>query len=256
MSIQFWINRPTILFDKNYILELWPLPSMCYERKINAITRLIILLTFIGYLITYSKKIIVIGIITLLIIYILFSLRNKKLTKKIMENFSLENPFLEKNEKNIRDDGMGETFDSTDNNDENVVPLDALLNSDFKNGNKKNPFSNVLLTEINDDPERKSAPPSFNVDVDEDITRNVKNMVQTLNPDIKNTNKQLFGDLWQLFQLDQSNRVFYSMPSTRVTNDQGAYSQFLYNNLKYSGKESTPEGAFARVQDNYRYILY
>jgi uncharacterized NAD(P)/FAD-binding protein YdhS len=26
--------------------------------------------------------------------------------------------------------------------------------------------------------------------------------------------------------------------------------------LKYSGKESTAEGAFARVQDNYRYILY
>ena len=30
----------------------------------------------------------------------------------------------------------------------------------------------------------------------------------------------------------------------------------LVNNLKFSGKESTPEGAFARVQDNYRYILY
>ena len=77
-----------------------------------------------------------------------------------------------------------------------------------------------------------------------------------MNPGIKNTNKQLFGDLWEQFQLDQSNRVFYSTPNTRVMNDQGAYSQYLYNNMKYSAKEDTPEGAIARVQDNYRYILY
>jgi hypothetical protein len=124
-------------------------------------------------------------------------------------------------------------------------------------GTKKNPFSNVLLTQINDDPERKSAPPSFNVDVDEDITKNVKRSVQMMNPGIKGTNKQLYGDLWQNFELDQSNRIFYSTANTRIEpGDQGALGQFLYNNLKYSGKESTAEGAIARVQDNYRYTLY
>jgi hypothetical protein len=130
-----------------------------------------------------------------------------------------------------------------------------VLNDEFKEGNKRNPFSNVLLTQINDDPERKSAPPSFNVDVDEDITKNIKKTVQMLNPGIKNTNKQLYGDLWENFQLDQSNRVFYSTPNTRVENDQGAFAQFLYNDLKYSGKESTAEGAIARVQDNWRWIM-
>jgi hypothetical protein len=112
------------------------------------------------------------------------------------------------------------------------------------------------LTQINDDPERKSAPPSFNVDVDEDITKNVKRAVQMMNPGIKNTSKQLYGDLWQEFELDNFLRSFNSCPNTRVTNDQGAYAQFLYNDMKYSGKESTPEGAIARVQDNYRYTLY
>jgi hypothetical protein len=112
------------------------------------------------------------------------------------------------------------------------------------------------LTQITDEPNRKSAPPSFNVDVDEDITKNVKRSVQMMNPSIKNTNKQLFGDLWQQFELDQSNRAFYSTPNSRVENDQSAYAQYLYNDLKYSGKESTPEGAIARVQDNYRYTLY
>jgi hypothetical protein len=137
----------------------------------------------------------------------------------------------------------------------NPVTLETVLNDEFKEGNKRNPFSNVLLTQINDDPERKSAPPSFNVDVDEDITKNIKKTVQMLNPGIKNTNKQLYGDLWENFQLDQSNRVFYSTPNTRVENDQGAFAQFLYNDLKYSGKESTAEGAIARVQDNWRWIM-
>ena len=70
-----------------------------------------------------------------------------------------------------------------------------------------------------------------------------------MNPGIKNTDKQLYGDLWQEFELDQSNRAFFSTANTRVENDQGAYSQYLYGTMP-SAKESTPEGAFARVQDN------
>jgi hypothetical protein len=147
-------------------------------------------------------------------------------------------------------------FDKNQASYVNPVTLDSVLKSEFKEGTKKNPFSNVLLTQINDDPERKSAPPSFNVDVDEDITKNVKRSVQMMNPGIKNTNKQLFGDLWQEFELDQSNRAFFSTANTRVQpGDQASFGQFLYGTMP-SAKESTPEGAFARVQDNYRYTLY
>jgi len=134
--------------------------------------------------------------------------------------------------------------------------LQKVFDNEFKEGTKSNPFSNVLLTQIMDDPDREAAPPAFNETVQHDINKEVKKAVQMLNPTILNTNKQLFGDLWQNFVLDQSNRVFYSTANTRVTNDQGAYAKFLYDNMKYSGKESTPEGAFARIQDNYRYTLY
>jgi hypothetical protein len=122
-------------------------------------------------------------------------------------------------------------------------------------GNKKNPFSNVLLTDIADDPQRKPAPPSFNPDVDEDIVRSTKKMVQELNPGIKNAQKQLFGDLYNNFELDQSNRAFYSTANTKVANDQGAFGEFLYGYMP-SAKESNADGALARVQDNYRYTLY
>jgi hypothetical protein len=76
-----------------------------------------------------------------------------------------------------------------------------------------------------------------------------------LYPSIKNTNKQLDGDLYDNYQLDTDMmQRFYTTANSRVTNDQGAYGQFLYGNMP-SGKDSGPEGAFARVQDNYRYIL-
>jgi hypothetical protein len=215
---------------------------MCYEQKLNSISRLIILLTILGYILTMSKRVLAVGAITLLVIFILFNMRKQKITKDMLEGFDIKPSNENKS-----------VFDKTI---VNPVTLDAVLRTEFKEGNKKNPFSNVLLTQINDEPERKAAPPSFNPDVDEYITKNVKRAVQMMNPGIKNTNKQLFGDLFQQFQLDQSNRVFYSTPNTHVANDQGAYAQYLYNDMKYSGKLSTPEGAFARVQDNYRYTLY
>ena len=243
MTIQFWSNDPTILFNKEYIFELWPTTNMCYEQKLNSISRLIILLTILGYILTMSTRVIIVGAITLLVIYLLYNMRKQKITKDTLENFEVQGNEIT---------GM---FDNKPKSYINPVTLDAVLRTEFKEGNKKNPFSNVLLPQINDEPDRKAAPPAFNVDVDEDITKNVKRAVQMMNPGIKNTNKQLFGDLWQQFQLDNCMRVFNSTPNTRVANDQGAYGQFLYGWMP-SGKESTPEGAFARVQDNYRYTLY
>lgn len=237
MTIQFWSNDPTILFNKDYIFEIWPTSSMCYEQKLNAISRLIILLTILGYILTMSKRVLAVGALTLLVIFILYNMRKQKITKEMLENFEVQG-----NEVT----GM---FDNKPKSFVNPVTLDAVLRTEFKEGNKKNPFSNVLLTQINDDPERKAAPPSFNLEVDEDITKNVKRAVQMMNPGIKNTNKQLFGDLFQQFQLDQSNRVFYSTPNTRVTNDALSFSNFLYGNMP-SAKEDTPDGNMQRVKDN------
>lgn len=245
MTLQFWSNEPTVIFNKNYIFELWPTTNMCYEQKLNAITRLIIIITILGYILTMSNRILIVGILTLAGIFILFNMRKQKITKEMIN----EGFVVQGNEATGLFNNKSDTF-------VNPVTLDAVLRTEFKEGNKKNPFSNVLLTQIMDEPNRKSAPPSFNVDVDEDITKNVKRAVQMMNPEIKNSNKQLYGDLWERFELDQSDRAFYSTPNTRVEpGDQSAYSKFLYGEMP-SGKESNAGGAFARVQDNYRYTLY
>ena len=244
---EIWSNDPTILFNKDYIFELWPTTNMCYERKINAVTRLIIIISVLGFILTKSTKLLIVGIVTLALIFALYKMRKPNVTKDMLES----NEGFE-----VQGNQVTGLFDKKAKTITNPVTLESVISTEFKEGNKKNPFSNVLLTDIMDDPDRKAAPPSFNPDVEEKITKNVKKGVQFMNPGINNTNKQLFGDLWEKFELDQSNRIFYSTANTRVTNDQGAYAKYLYDDMKYSGKESTPEGAFARVQDNYRYILY
>jgi hypothetical protein len=174
-------------------------------------------------------------------------MRKPKLTKKMLEaNEGFE----------VQGNQVTGLFDRKMKTITNPVTLETVISSEFKEGNKKNPFSNVLLTDIMDEPDRKAAPPSFNPEIEVKITKDVKKGVQFMNPGINNTDKQLYGDLWNKFELDQSNRVFYSTANTRVMNDQGAFAKYLYDDMKYSGKESTPEGAFARVQDNYRYTLY
>jgi hypothetical protein len=246
MTIPFWANEPTILFNKNYILELWPTPNMCYERKLNAITRIIFLITILGFIITGSYKMIITGFITIVVIFGLYKMRKQKLTNTIMkEGF---------NSNTLNNGSLSSPMDNSQikiNSDN----LTSFVKSEFQTGDKRNPFSNVLLTDIMDNPERKAAPPSFNTDIDESITKNIKKTVQLLNPGINNTNKQLYGDLWENFELDQSNRSFFSTANTRIANDQTAYAQFLYGNMP-SGKSSGPDGDLARVQDNYRYTLY
>lgn len=246
MSISFWSNDPYILFKKDYIFDLWPTAIMSYEEKLNAISRFIIFISTLGYILTMSLRILFVGIVTLVVIFILFKFHKEKATTNESDNEG----FTVKGDKvsGLRDP-------SPDTEINNTIGLKRLLKEEFKEGNKKNPFSNVLLTQINDEPNRLAAPPAFNPNVEETITKDVKKAVQFMNPDINNTNKQLFGSLWENFRLDNSNRVFYSTPNTRVTNDQTAYAKYLYGDMP-SAKGSTMEDNIQREKDNYRYTLY
>jgi hypothetical protein len=235
MSIPFWSNDPTVIFNKEYILEVFPTTDMYYEQKLNAVTRMIIVISILGYLYTRSIRIPIAGVSMIAVIYFVFRSRKYKVTR----------------------DMIHEGFTASPDTSVIVNPetLESVLRSEYKEGNKKNPFSNVLLTQITDDPSRKAAPPAFNPEIDEDITRNVKKAVQFMNPDIKNTSKQLYGDLYENFELDQSNRTFFSTANTRVENDQASFADYLYGNMP-SSKESNAAGAMQRVADSYRYTLY
>ena len=239
MSTSFWTNDPSILFNKDIIFELWPTESMTMEEKLNSITRLVLAVTIFSFIFHPSLRILFIGIASVAAIAIFYFYRINKVEK------------VEQYDKNIK-----EGF-SLPTNDMVITPdtLGPFLKKGYKMGDKKNPFSNVLLTDIGDDPTRKSAPPSFQPQVDEQILSDSKDMVQSVNPGIKNTNKQLFSSLTDQFYLDQSLRVFNSTANTRIANDQGAFAEWLYGNMP-SAKDSDAAGNMQRYADSYRYTLY
>jgi hypothetical protein len=253
MTTPFWSNEPTILFNTDNILQVWPQPSMSFEAKLNAISRFVIVLSVLGFVFTMRPHFLVIGAITLAIILSLYRYRKQAIVKGLTENFDNQDDNDKKKKKgNNRNKNVRKITPTTFTTD--PVTLESMLRSEFHPTTKQNPFGNVLLTDIMDEPERKSAAPSFNPDVHEDITIAVKKQTQMLNPDIISTNKQLYGDLKDNYDLDMSMQRFYSTANSRVTNDQGAYSEFLFGSM-YSAKEDTPEGAMMRVKDNYRYTL-
>ena len=242
MTTPFWSNDPTILFNKESILQIWPTQQMTFETKLNAISRLVILMTLLGFLVTRNINLLIICAITLAIIFTLYRLRKQKIVSSLIkkEGFKV-NPSLQPSV-------LSSSAMTT-----NPVTLESVLRSNFHPTTKKNPFGNVLLTDIGDTPNRLAAAPSFNPDVYDEIDSAVKKQTQMLNPGIINTNKQLYGDLYANYQNDNSMMRFYSTANTRIENDQGAFKNYLYGAM-YSGKESTPEGAMMRVKDNWQWI--
>jgi Ca2+/Na+ antiporter len=208
------------------LFEFFPTNKMSLKRKIYATIRLVCLLSVIGFMITNNISFIVVGILTSAFLYLLYYYQTFLATP-------------------------------TDTNKENFTnintqkELDTIINTTYQDGTKKNPFSNVSLTDYTDDPTRKPAPPSFNQDGFDAITSNVKKTVQFLNPTIDNTSEQLFGDLYNKFELNTSNRNFFSNPNTRIPNDQGAFANFLYGLMP-----SCKEDGIQCVKDNVRYNLY
>jgi len=226
--MSFWINEPTELFNKNEITQIWFNSSMSFNKKMNAISRLVILLTLFGFAITGEIKFMIIGLITLACIVFIYLVRSKQI-----EGFEQEDVA----------DGLKKITDP--------ITLGTMLKTEFVQTNKYNPLSNVLLTDIGDDATRKAAPPAFNETVSTDIDKATKQAIQMLNPGIDNTTKQLFGDdIVENINFDNSMRPFYSTPNSRVTNDQSAFANYLYGNMPSCKNGDT----FACTQDNLRYI--
>ena len=244
MTTPFWFNDPTIIFNKVSMFQLWPTSDLTFEAKLNAISRTVIILSVLGFLFTRKTNFLIIGTITLAIIVSLYKFRKNNIVKNLVkqeEGFQVHGT-----------ESLGSV--SSSRMTTNPVTLETVLRSEFHPTTKKNPFGNVLLTDIMDTPDRKSAAPSFNPDVYDDINSATKKQTQMLNPGIINTNKQLFGDLYDNYQNEKSMMRFYSCANTKIANDQGEFAKWLYSDY-HSGKDDGPEGAIARLRDNFRYIL-
>ena len=55
--VEFWTKNPAILLDSDYISQLWISKNMSTNEKLNAISRLVIVLTFLSYILIKNLKI-------------------------------------------------------------------------------------------------------------------------------------------------------------------------------------------------------
>ena len=232
MNEAFFFNDPTVLLKNPTKTE------ESYSGKINGIARIVIVLSLFGYIVTFSLKYILIGLITLIVLIILYNSRKNDVESmsSMTSTRKLKKEDFETMKGNIELDNKS---------------FKSLMKREFYPITPRNPYGNVLLTDYEDNPNKKPAQPSFNEDVSEEITKNVKKTVQKLNPTITNTSEQLYGDLWDKFELDQSNRSFFSNANTKIANDQGAFVKFLYGDLP-SGKDGSKKELLA---DSSRYLL-
>jgi len=209
--IPFWSENPNVLFQSEYILEFFPVESMSYEQKLNAITRTVILLTIVGFAFSQSFRLLIVSSITLFAIFLLHHYHEKENKKRTLdkkkENF--ENPaiaFLE--QKNI--------------------PISPEI---FDTPSSSNPFSNVLMTDYDYNPNKKPAPPSFNGNINKEILASAKKLVQEANPDQPDIANKLFSSLGDQFVFEQSLIPFASNPASTIPNDQGAFAEFCYGSM-------------------------
>jgi hypothetical protein len=68
--MDFWIDQPKILFNVNHIHEIWIYSGMTLNEKLNAMTRLIILLSLLGFVVFNRSVFLVIGLILISLIVI------------------------------------------------------------------------------------------------------------------------------------------------------------------------------------------
>jgi len=190
---EFWLENPNILLNKNYITEIWPKDNFDLARKLNAITRIIVLMGILGYYLTKSPFIPVSAIVSLIVLVIIFKSKNK-----------------------IINEGFTHKLDN--NNSPN---LKEILEKEFTMPTQKNPVMNVLMNEYTDNPTRKPAAPVYNEDVHQQMNQKAKSK----------TDKRLFKNLGDNISFENSMRNFYAMPNTEIPNNQKDFALFCYGNM-------------------------
>lgn len=228
-NVPFWTNDPNILLNKQYLLEFFPTNNMSYERKLNSISRLIVVITIISFIFTRNLRVLFVSALTLLCIYILYNYHSQNIYKrehlKNMEGFdTTDNTFIDDPttlNKSLIENTINENRPEQKINDTTVFDMPK----------SNNPLSNVLMTDYDYNPDKKPAAPSYNHDINDEILEKTKSFVAYANPTQEDITDKLYKDLGDEMVFEQSMRQFYSNPSSTIPNDQNSFSEFCYGGM-------------------------
>lgn len=204
-SDEFWYNDPKVLWKFDRFIEFFPNPNLSLSEKLNALVRLsiyicIILIVFYGnYLYLY------IPIVVLAFTFLIFKNYNPVKKENLMDYKSLLNAIDD--EQSIRDIDPNAAQLSTS--------LDELIlkKKDCSKSTVNNPFMNANL--ITDRRDRDPACPYYD---NPEVAAKVE----------KNFDNNLYRDVSDLYNKRNSQRQYYTMPSTTIPNEQTSFAKWLY----------------------------
>ena len=217
----FWLNDPTVLFNNAGITQIVPTSGMNREARLNAISRMIILLTILGYALTMSYKLLLLGVISLGMIALLYSS-----TKTAQAN-----PTATANATANGKEGFS-NYANYNTGCRRTTAINASSSGlTFQAPTPQDPLMNVLLTDIQDRPTRPAAEPAFNPKVERDINESTQQFVVEDLGGNPNLEDRLFRDLGDNYEFSKSMRNYFATPNTRIPNDQHAFAEFCYGDM-------------------------
>ena len=192
MSTPFWFNDISILFNKNYLLEIIPLKSYDFDRKLNAILRFTIYYAILLYILKNDKNVLCLPFITIVITVFL-----NKTNKSGRENTAMVNS------KNVR-------------GNEKIKKVSEMINEInddiFRKPEVDNPMMNINVFDLYDN---KQAIPTYD-------NPGVERVVEDKWSD------GLYRDSDDLFGCNNSQRQWYTMPNTEAMNRQTEFAKWCF----------------------------
>ena len=192
MSTPFWFKDISILYNKNYLLEIIPKKEYDFNRKLNAVVRFTIYYAILLYIFRKDKNILCLPFITIVITVFLHRTSKNESQGNVMDNLM-----------NVTDKTKLEEID---------LMIDEINTDVFREPSIDNPMMNQNVFELYDD---KKAIPTYN-------NPGAKRVVE------ETLDSQIFKDSNDLFNRRNSQRQWYTMPNTEAMNKQTEFAKWCY----------------------------
>jgi hypothetical protein len=209
-----WYRDVSVLFRRP--LEFFPSRDQTAEERVNSMVRL---LTYCGLAVfAYNRR-------PKYLVFTAFAIALVSLAHRSYRSDTITD-FVDKESRSVarlafRDGGKGkgspgakteEKFAPVQRRESTTTPRDSQAGKACTWSTAKNPFANVLLTDYVDNPDR---PPACKYDV--------------MKKDIRaNFNRNLIRDAGDVFEKQNSQRQYYTMPVTTTYADTLAFAEFAY----------------------------
>jgi len=199
MGEQIWFKNPSVLFDRDTWSRFVPTKEMTTAEALNSVVRFAVYFSVILYFASgngsYLMAVPVVMATTIL----------------------LQNLFPN-----------GKTIES-------FITKEVTKKDSYTMPSAANPFMNVLLTEIADDPQRPDAAPTNRRDVKAEIYKSFQKT------------SDIYMDTTDLFDQTQAMRTFHTLQSQKVPNDLDGFKSWIAKGIDAPDYSSAPPARHGKI---------